>query len=185
MERGVFRGNLEEKQCAVFQQVLEGKRSREIAEFLQISTKEVEQIVRRTCNQLGTRSRMDAARAMAAHYRWTEHPQLEECDQRSMANSQSAVARTRGAAKDGKTASAQRNDINYLQDVGSLAPSRSGRNDTFEKHFNFIGLQSIINSSSHGRRMLLILVLVVGSTLALSVLISAMQGLNNLTASWR
>jgi DNA-binding CsgD family transcriptional regulator len=184
MERGVFRGHLEEKQCAVFQQVLSGKKSREIAQTLQMSTKEVEQIVRRTCNQLGARTRIDAARAMAAHYRWTANPHLSESDRRSMPDSDSPVVRAKGVAKDGKTGSVQRNDLPYLLNDRSFSFVRSGRIDSLGSLLNFFGLEPNENSSGHGRRILLILALIVGSTLALSALISAMQGLNTLTSSW-
>jgi DNA-binding CsgD family transcriptional regulator len=183
MERGVFRGNLEEKQCAVFRHVLDGKKGREIAQALQISTKEVEQIVRRTCNQLGARSRMDAARAMAAHYRWTASPQLNDGNRRSITDSESAVARPDGVTKKAQASSTQQNRTPYLQNVGSFTPLRAGNADSLGKYVTLFRLDENQNSSGHGRRILLIMILVVGSTLALSVLISAMQGFNNLVSS--
>lgn len=182
MERGVFRGNLEEKQCAVFQQVLEGKKSREIAQILQISTKEVEQTVRRTCNQLGVSNRMDAARAMAAHYGWTQHTRPNEGNRRSRPDCESTPEHPHTIGKGGATSSTQRDDIPHVQDVGGFEPMRSGRTAALGKSLSLFGLQSSETSLGHTRRILLIVVLIVGSTLALSALISAMQGFDKLVS---
>jgi DNA-binding CsgD family transcriptional regulator len=184
MERGVFRGNLEEQQCAVFQRVLDGKRSSEIAQILQISTKDVEQTVRRTCRQLGVSNRMDAARAMAEHYKWTKHPRLNEGNRRSRPESESAREHRYTAANDRTTTNTQRNEIFHLQDGGNLGLASPSKTDNLDKKLGLSNFQSSLASSVYSRRILLMVILIVSSTLALSALISAMQGFDTLASSW-
>ena len=184
MERGVFRGNLDEEQCAVFQQIHDGKTGREIAQSLQISPTDVEKIVRRTCRQLGVTSRMHAARTMAAHYRWEAQPRLNEIDRRSGPAGQFAGERSHAAATDRKTAKKQLNDIPCLQDVGSFEAIEPIRTDIWSNLLDLFSIQTVKAASDHGRRLILIAILVVGSTLALSALVSAMQGFDRLVSSW-
>jgi DNA-binding CsgD family transcriptional regulator len=184
MERGVFRGKLDEEQCVVFQQILDGKTGREIAQSLQINPIDIEKIVRRTCRQLGVTSRMKAARTMAAHYRWETQPRLNEIDQRSGPGWQFAGERSHTTAIDRKTAKKQFNDISSLQDVGSHEAMRPSRNDVWGKFLDLFIIQSNKLASGHGRRLILIAIIVVGSTLALSALVSAMQGFDRLVSSW-
>lgn len=169
MERGVFRGSLEEQQCAVFQQVLDGKTSREIAQILQISTKDVERIVRKTCQQLGVTNRKDAARAMAAHYRW---------------NTKHCVDRASPRSDPGRLHPAQRNDVSCINDAGSFNATHSHQTVKAKQLSDLFGLESSGWASSSFRRVLLLTILVLGSSLALSALISAMQGFETLVSSW-
>lgn len=176
MERGVFRGNLDEKQRAVFQQVLEGKKGREIAQSLQISPTEVEKIVRRTCHQLGVTSRMDAARKMAAHYRWTTQSRLNEVDRRSGPARQFAGVRRHNGATVGKAANEAKTDVSCLQDISSFNAMRPDRFEIWGRFLDLFGTEANEVANGHFKRILLIALLVVGSTMALSALVSAMQG---------
>jgi DNA-binding CsgD family transcriptional regulator len=169
MERGVFRGSLEEKQCAVFKQVLDGKHSREIAQILQISVKDVDGIIRKTCQQLGAKNRKDAARAMAAHYRW---------------NTQHNVSHQIPRASSGVVSVDRNNDGRGLHDVGSLnADQRVKMTNSIDLPELFGALLNAV-TSSYFKRTLLFVVLVVGSSIALGALVSAMQGFNMLVSSW-
>jgi DNA-binding CsgD family transcriptional regulator len=183
MERGVFRGNLDAEQCAVFQQILNGKTSREIAQNLQISPKDIEKIVRRTCRQLGVTGRMHAACIMAAHFRWETHPRHNETDRRSRLAGQFAGERSHAAVTDRKTARNQLNDTFYLQDVGIFEAKDPIQSSIWRKWLDFFCTKSDKLASGHGRRLMLIALLVVSSTLALSALVSAMQGFDKLMSS--
>lgn len=183
MERGMFRGNLDEKQCAIFQQVLVGKKGREIALHLQISPTEVEKIVRRTCRQLGVKSRMEAARAMSAHYRWKTQARLNEVDRRSGPGRQFAVVRRHTGAKIGKAANESKSDISCLQDIGSFNAVGRERLDVWGRLLDLFGTEASEIANGYSKRILLIALLIVSSTLALSALVSAMQGFDVLMSS--
>lgn len=181
MGRGVFRGELDEEQRAIFALMVAGKTRREIALSLGAAPDRVEAVIRRTCRQLDTTSRLDAVRMIASHYGWTPVPPPQSDSSRSH------KPRSRNATDDHQFASnmvqAQREQTarsSYVRNVGNEVREGDDNTGVYGEVMGRITNSKIVAASSTTQRVLLIALLITSSALALSALISVMQGFDKL-----
>jgi DNA-binding CsgD family transcriptional regulator len=183
MERGIFRGALDENQRRIFEHVLAGRTGREIATALGMQPAMVERIVRKTCRQLGSDGRRHAAQIIASHYGQTSHP-MPTARRPSPARVNHYGSDFAGIGAG--TAQTEREHSErslYVQDVGSQKPFEAQATDLFDEITGFSGVEKSIEAFPYPKRILLIILVVIGSTLALSALVPVMQGFDKLMTS--
>lgn len=181
MESGVFRGELDDEQRAIFAQILHGKTGRDIAAVLGATPTRVEAIIRKTCRQLDAPNRQEAARIIACHYGWKQIPPI--------LSAHSNLSRDRGrygtendhvSAKMAQTEREHHARSGYVRDVGNQALDKDDGSGVYNEVAGRISVSKIVAASPTMQRVLLMALLMASSALALSALVSAMQGFDTL-----
>lgn len=183
MNRGIFRGELDGDQRAIFAQILNGKTGRQIAADLGVTSARVEGIVRKTCRQLDAPNRRDAARMIGSHYGWiSNHPiPFARVDHRY--GHHDGAGDQFPAAKTVPTEREQYRRSGYDRDVGNQVLDKDEVTDVYSEVAGRSSISKLVAASSTTQRVLLIALLIASSTLALSALVSAMQGFDVLMFS--
>lgn len=181
MERGVFRGELDDEQRSVFAHILDGRTGRDIAAVLGATPARIEAIVRKTCRQLDASSRHEAARTIARHYGWKPIPPTLPAH---------ANARRRGGHHGTQNSLLKSTMVQterehsacsgYVRDVGNQDLNRDEDAGVYNEVAGRISFSKILAGSSTTQRVLLMALLIASSALALSALVSAMQGFDTL-----
>ncbi|WP_426164685.1 hypothetical protein [Sandarakinorhabdus sp. DWP1-3-1] len=184
MERGIFRGELDQEQRTIFAQILDGKTGREIAASLGTTPCRVERIVRNTRRQLDASSRHDAARIIARHLDWKTGPAVPfvGCDDGRQSH-QYGKDSHRSAAKTVQTEREQSPFSGYVSDAGNPIVDQGNNTGAYSEIARGLDISEFLTASPVTRRLLLMAVLVASSSLTLGALISALQGLDMLMFS--
>lgn len=184
MYRGIFRGDLDDEQRAVFALILGGKTGREIAANLGVAPSRIEGIVRKTCRQLDTSSRHDAARIVARHLDWKTSPPpavVRANDDRQsdhFGTGSHDLATKMVLTKREHSARSE-----YVRDAGNQAPTQGKHAGAYNEIAERFSISKLLAASPLMRCVLLIAVLIASFSLALSALVSAMQGFDVLMFS--
>lgn len=183
MERGVFRGHLDDEQRIVFAHVLDGKSGREIAAALQMTPGRVEHIVRKTCRQLGADGRKDAARIIANQSDNRHHTSRDSLSRIAASINHNGADFSGVATKAVPTASDRQINGAYVRDVGGNASSQVDTVNILDEIAGMFGRLKPFDAVPLEQRILLIAFVVLCSTIALSALVSTLQGFDKLTGS--
>lgn len=184
LERGIFRGLLDDEQRAIFAQILNGRTGREIAADLGITPARIEGVVRRTCRQLDAKGRRGAALIIANHYGWkTGQPTATGSGKIAMGSNRSDADTVYHAAKMVQTEREHPSGSVYVRDVGSRVFEKDKYSDAFDETAGRFSILKILAASPNMQRVLLMALLIASSALALGALVSAMQGLDVLMFS--
>jgi DNA-binding CsgD family transcriptional regulator len=178
---GIFRGELDDEQRAVFAQILNGKTGRDIATILGATPTRIEAIVRKTCRQLGASNRHEAARTIAGHYGWKPIPPIEFAHLNGRKHG--SHYRTENGNSSAKMAQTEREQIfcsGYVCDVGIQGPERDKDAGVYSEVAGRISNSKIIAASPTMQCVLVMSALIASCALALSTLVSAMQGFDTL-----
>jgi hypothetical protein len=176
MLRGVFRGNLNDEQCSIFKLIWNGKTGCEVAAALAMDPAHVERIVRRTCRQIGAAGRHDAARMIGSHFDWKRSVPIPAAARKADIINHFGTEQRRFTTETVQNPREIPARSAYVQDVGRHQSSQDDEPDILSEIAVLFKIPKILNASVHVQRILLIATLVVSSTLALSALVSAMQG---------
>lgn len=183
MERGVFRGSLDDEQRIVFSHVLNGKSGREIAAILGVEPPHVERVVRKTIRQLGTQNRLQAAIVIANHCNLSIDRQTPASSRQSSVINHNGSDSGGISAKSVRTGSAHSSDGRYVRDVDSNGFAEPGAGNILGEIARFFSSAKSNSSLDYLGRILLVAIIVLCSTLALSALVATMQGFNKLINS--
>jgi hypothetical protein len=183
MQRGVFRGILDEQQRAIFRQIWEGKSSRAAAAAIGTSPEEFERIVRRTCQQLGTRSRREAALIIATHNCWGPPAIAGQRPHSSQHIGHFGANIGQLSTRMDETEREQPNRSSYVRDADNDHPAGTEAAGTFDESVRLLDRSKIFDAPVYVQRILLLVLIIIGSALTLSALVSAMQGFDRLMSS--
>ena len=184
MERGIFRGQLDDERRAIFIQILNRKTGREASAELGITPKRLESIVRNTCRQLDARSRYEAAFIMANHYgRKVGQSGGVGNDKSTVGSSRFGTGIFYNPAKTAQTEHEHLSSSVYVRDVGNRVFEENKISDAFNEITGRFSVLRILAASSIVQRVSLLALLIASSALALSALVSAMQGFDVLVYS--
>lgn len=184
MGSGIFRGELDDEQCAIFAQILDGKTGRDIAAALGAAPARIEATVRKTCRQLDVSSRHEAARIIANHYGWT--PVLPTSPGHANGHRRnSRYCRESGhpTSKMVQTEREHSSRSGYVRDVGNQAFDKAEHAGVYSEVAGRISFSKVVAASPTMQRVLLMALLIASCALALGALISAMQGFDTLLFS--
>jgi DNA-binding CsgD family transcriptional regulator len=181
---GIFRGDLDNEQRTIFALILDGKTVRDIADVLGAAPARIEATVRKTCRQLDVSSRHEAAQIIANHYGWSSVPPKSL----GYANGRRRNRRygTESGHPTSKTVQTKREHSPhsvYVRDVGKQGFDKAEDTGVYSEVAGRISISKFLAASSAMQRLLLIALLVASCALALSALISAMQGFDILLFS--
>jgi DNA-binding CsgD family transcriptional regulator len=183
MERGIFRGLLDDEQRDIFSLISAGKSTRGIAETLGLPTERVEAVVRKTCRQLGVDTRKAAARVLATHYGWKMDPAIAAGQARPRMAGHFGSELADNATKTEQTEREHVTNPSYVENVGKKGSLLSLNLDKLGKEARRTDVTKQKNGMPFLQRILLIALLIASCSLALSALISAMQGFETLVFS--
>jgi DNA-binding CsgD family transcriptional regulator len=181
MGSGIFRGELDDEQRAIFAQILDGKTGLDIAAVLGTTPTRVEAVIRKTCRQLDAPSRREAAQMISCHYGWKQIPPI--------LSAQSNVRRDGGrygaenehfTTKMAQTEHEHRSRSGYVRDVGNQGLVKDDDAGAYNEVAGRISISKVLAASPTTQRVLLMALLIASSALALSALVAAMQGFDTL-----
>lgn len=181
MEARIFRGELKDEQLIIFRHIVDGKSSREIALTLGTSQGHVKSVIQRTCRQLQTRSRYDAAQTIAKHHGWPLPQATAAIFVREGLQSKADQRKVVTISDETKREHSQ--STKYNSSAQGMVPKRVANSGNLaDKSGDDHGWRALTAHPIYGRGLLFAL-LVGASAMALGALVSALQGLHLMITS--
>lgn len=181
MRRGVFLARLDDEQRRIFMEIFEGKSGPRVASCLGMAPAKVERIIRKTCRQLGTEGRREAAAIIAQHYGWTKKTAATPTRHKSTG----AIHFGSKNLKEGMVLVRKNREMfrhhPYLSEIGGHRFFAEGCTDMLVSFIRMVNFSKYISMYHCGQVIVMILVISFASALTLSVLVSAMQNFELIT----
>lgn len=173
---------MNDQQISIFSLVLNGQTSRDIANQLNLEHTHVERVIRDTRKQLGVRNRHQAAMIIANRHGWPAG-QAAKHIQAGKPNSHFGPRAGKIAADMVNTKHEQAPCNSYVHDVESHNFNMGMACGIIDEIRILKGITTFFDTSQIMQRFLQISLIIFSSALALSALISAMQGFDLLIQS--
>jgi hypothetical protein len=171
-----------DQQISIFSLVLTGRTSRDIATQLNLELIHVERIIRVTRQQLGVRNRQQAALIIAKRHGWPAEQAANHL-QAGMQTSHFGSRTGKIAADMVNTTHEQSPRDRYVRDVEGHTFNMVMASGITDEIRIMKSIRTYFNTSQTMQRILQISLILFSSALALSALISAMQGFDVLIQS--